>query len=67
MSSELLFAPYAPKSMAPDQSVGAKFDRLLAAFELEKTVRDRKVAIKMHLGGGNGFSTIHPFFVRNQE
>lgn len=64
MASELLFAPYAPKSMAPDQCIGAKFDRLLEAFELKKTVEDRRVVIKMHLGGGNGFSTIHPFFVR---
>ena len=64
MTSELLFAPYAPKSMAPDQCIGAKFDRLLEAFELKKSVENRRVVIKMHLGGGNGFSTIHPFFVR---
>ena len=64
MASELLFAPYAPQSMAPDQCIGAKFDRLLEAFELKKSVENRRVVIKMHLGGGNGFSTIHPFFVR---
>ena len=64
MTSELLFAPYAPESMAPDQCIGAKFDRLLEAFELKKSVENRRVVIKMHLGGGNGFSTIHPFFVR---
>ena len=64
MASELLFTSYAPRTMSPDQSVGAKFDRLLAAFDLPSTVRGRSVVIKMHLGGGNGFSTIHPFFVR---
>ena len=64
MSSELLFASYAPRSMSPDQSIGAKFDRLLAEFDLPGSVKNRSVAVKMHLGGGNGFSTIHPFFVR---
>ena len=64
MTSELLFASYPPRSMSPDQCIGAKFDRLLEKLELKKTVAERKVVIKMHLGGGNGFSTIHPFFVR---
>ena len=64
MASELLFAPFPPKNMSPDQSIGAKFDRLIAAFDLASTVKRRSVVIKMHLGGGNGFSTIHPFFVR---
>ena len=64
MASELLFASYPPRSMSPDQCIGAKFDRLLEKLELKKTVEDRNVVIKMHLGGGNGFSTIHPFFVR---
>ncbi len=62
--SELLFASFAPKTLEPAQSVGNKFQRLLAALELAATVKDRRVAIKMHLGGGGGFSTIHPFFVR---
>ena len=64
MASELLFASWAPENMSPDQSIGAKYDRLLEALDLKSTVSGRSVVIKMHLGGGNGFSTVHPFFVR---
>ncbi len=62
--NELLFAAFAPSRMDPELSIGRKFVRLLKAFDLGKSVRDRRVAIKMHLGGGSGFSTVHPFFVR---
>ncbi len=63
-ASELLFAAFAPKTLEPDQSIGNKFSRLLAGLDLASTVKGRSVAVKMHLGGGGGFSTIHPFFVR---
>ncbi|MDD3153251.1 MAG: DUF362 domain-containing protein [Victivallaceae bacterium] len=63
-SSELLFGSFAPKTLDPAASFGNKFSRILDALDLAATVRDKKVCIKMHLGGGGGFSTIHPFFVR---
>jgi len=64
MSSELLFASFRPETLDPSCSFGIKFQHVLKELDLPGTVRDRKVAIKMHLGGGSGFSTIHPFFVR---
>jgi len=65
MPSELLFADYAPVSLEPKNSIGAKWQRLLDALDLRRTVEGKRVAIKMHLGGGVGFSTIHPFLVRH--
>ena len=62
--SELLFARYAGKNLEPTNSIGAKWSRMLEALDLARTVRDKRTCIKMHLGGGTGFTTIHPFFTR---
>jgi uncharacterized Fe-S center protein len=62
--SELLFARYAPKNLEPVNAIGAKWVRLLDALELPPTVKDRSVCVKMHLGGGTGFTTIHPYLAR---
>ena len=62
--SELLFASFKPEKLDPALSIGNKFSRLLDALELTKLVKGKSVAVKMHVGGGGGFSTIHPFFVR---
>lgn len=64
MATELLFAKFAPKTLEPINSIGNKFIRLLQELNLAGSVSGKNVAIKMHLGGGGGFSTIHPFFVR---
>ena len=64
MSSEILFARFKPVNLEPKNSIGAKWPRLLDALELAPVVGGRRTAIKMHLGGGDGFTTIHPFFVR---
>ena len=62
--SDLLFAPYKPKNLEPKNSIGAKWLRLLDKLALADTVAGKRVAVKMHLGGGTGFTTIHPLFVR---
>ena len=64
MPSELLFARFGPVNLEPKNSIGAKWPRLLDALDLAATVAGRRTAIKMHLGGGTGFTTIHPVFVR---
>ncbi len=40
-----------------------KFKRLLDSYKMEDLVKDRTVAVKMHLGGNIGYTTIHPLFV----
>ncbi len=62
--SELLFADYVPKNLEPVNSIGAKWLRMLSAMPLEPVVAGKRVCVKMHLGGGTGFTTIHPFFTR---
>lgn len=64
MSSEILFARYASENLEPKNTIGAKFQRLLQALDMEKIVGGKRVAVKMHLGGNVGFSTIHPFLTR---
>ncbi|HIC88987.1 MAG TPA: DUF362 domain-containing protein [Anaerolineae bacterium] len=41
-----------------------KLDRILDELHLRDRVRGETVAIKMHLGGNVGYSTVHPVFVR---
>jgi uncharacterized protein len=64
MTSELLFARFKPTNLEPRNSIGAKWARMLDDLDLAAVVSRRRTAIKMHLGGGHGFTTIHPFFVR---
>ena len=65
MSAELLFASYMPATLEPKNSIGAKWTRLLDGRDLHRVVRGKRTAIKVHLGGGSGFTTIHPYFMRS--
>jgi len=42
----------------------AKFMRLLESLPLGEMVEGKSVALKMHLGGSLGYTTIHPLFVK---
>ena len=62
--AELLFARFTSRTLEPKDSIGAKWPRLLDQLDLARAVSGKRTAIKMHLGGGTGFTTIHPYFVR---
>ena len=62
--ADLLFAQYAARNLEPANSIGAKWTRMLDALDLAPAVSGKRTCIKMHLGGGSGFTTIHPFFTR---
>ncbi len=47
-----------------DASLPAKLRRILERFDLERLCGKARVPIKMHLGGGTGYTTVHPVFVR---
>ncbi|MGI6203290.1 MAG: DUF362 domain-containing protein [Eubacteriales bacterium] len=64
MASKVLFAPVAYSRYEESQTLPAKFDRLLEASGLAERVKDKSVAIKMHVGCGTSYSTIPPVFVR---
>jgi uncharacterized Fe-S center protein len=62
--ADVLFATYGTKNLEPHNSIGAKWERLLAALPLAKLAKKGRVAIKVHLGSAYGFSTIHPYLLR---
>jgi uncharacterized Fe-S center protein len=64
MPADILFARWAAATMEQKSSIGAKWDRLLERLDIPSAVRNRRTAIKVHLGGGAGFTTVHPYFVR---
>ncbi len=64
MAAELLFTRYASKTLEPKDTIGAKWSRLLDGLDLAGAVSGKRTAVKMHLGGNVGFTTVHPFFVR---
>jgi len=48
----------------PDVTLPAKFVRLLNSVDFKKIVEGKLVALKMHMGRGLGYTTIHPLFVK---
>ncbi len=64
MPATVHFASVAFNRPDPGDTLPAKFQRVLALYPLDEMVKDRRVAVKMHLGGGLGYSTIPPLFVR---
>lgn len=62
--SQVLFADIAIKKIASEHTLPHKFRKLLKKLKLSKRVKDKNVGIKMHFGGGTGYTTIHPVFIR---
>jgi len=62
--SQILFASSRVRRLVAEDTLPAKFERLLQAAELSGYFAGKSVAIKMHVGSGLGYSTIHPLFVR---
>ena len=58
------FAEARMKKAEASYSLPAKFQRLLKRVRVSRDVKGKNVAVKMHLGGGIGYTTIHPLFVR---
>ncbi|HOV69462.1 MAG TPA: DUF362 domain-containing protein [Clostridia bacterium] len=64
MGPRVLFASVLFDRYDGDATLPAKFQRLLDETGLKDIVCDKWTAIKMHLGRGIGFTTIHPLFVK---
>ncbi|NLO74107.1 MAG: DUF362 domain-containing protein [candidate division WS1 bacterium] len=62
--NRLLFASAHVDRIAAEASLPAKFKRLLDKANLKARFEGQRVAVKMHVGGGIGYYTIHPLFVR---
>ena len=62
--SSVYFASVKMKEFRGDASLPAKFIRMLHKFRLKEMFDGKRVAIKMHLGGHIGYTTIPPLFVK---
>jgi len=63
-TANVLFAPAAIQRLEAQASLPAKFQRMLDLFSLKRICAGGVVAVKMHVGGSLGFTTIPPLFVR---
>jgi len=58
------FADVQVTAMEAEKTLPAKFRRLLKGLDLKQRVAGANVGIKMHFGGGIGYTTIPPVFIR---
>lgn len=64
MASEVLFSSVEYRKYDADETLPAKFGRLIDEMGLKDTVKGKLTAIKMHLGRHIGYTTIPPLFVK---
>lgn len=64
MPTDVFFGSARQRKLHRDETLPAKLDRILDRLALRDRVKGETVAIKMHLGGGIGYTTVHPVFVR---
>ena len=64
MASKVYFSDMAYSMYEPDQTLPRRLERQLKASGLAKKVKNKKVAIKIHVGSNIGYSTIPPVFMR---
>ena len=60
----VFFADMEVKSLSRKVTLPAKFQRMMDELDVAQRFEGKTVAVKMHLGGGLGYTTIHPLFVR---
>jgi uncharacterized Fe-S center protein len=63
-AADVLFASVVFEMAEADQTLPKRFERLLERMAFAPALKDKRVAVKMHLGGGVGYTTVHPIFVR---
>jgi len=64
MKSTVYFATAKQAWLDASETLPCKLDLTIERLKIRERVKDERVAIKMHLGGNVGYSTIHPVFVR---
>jgi len=62
--ADVLFASVAYETAEADKTLPAKYGRLLDRLDFGPVVKGKRVAVKLHLGTGTGYTTIHPLFIR---
>ena len=64
MPAKVTFASARPKELRAQATLPMLLDRMLGRWGFRKRFEGKRVAIKMHLGSGAGYTTIHPLLVR---
>jgi len=64
MKSKVFFTSAKQSYIRAEETLPLKLDAIINTLEIPRRVKNETVAIKMHLGGNVGYSTIHPVFVR---
>lgn len=64
MARKVFFASAHLPRLAAEASLPYKYARMIERANFGKRFANKRVCIKMHLGGGSGIYTLHPFFVR---
>ncbi len=64
MSAPVYFGSARQARLAAEETLPAKLDKILDELHIRDRVKGETVAIKMHIGGNIGYSTVHPVFVR---
>ena len=62
--SDVLFTSVKFDKYEGGHTLPSKFKRLIEKMGMDNVVKGKNVAIKMHVGRGIGFTTIHPMFVK---
>jgi uncharacterized protein len=62
--AKVYFATTEVKDLSRKASLPAKYMRMMDKLNFKKRFKGKTVAVKMHLGGGLGYTTIRPLFVR---
>lgn len=63
-AAEVLFAPAAVTRLEAGATLPARFMRVLGRMPMKRICDGGTVAVKVHVGGGIGYTTIPPLFIR---
>ncbi len=66
MADKVYFASVNMKDISADASLPAKYGRMLDKFPLKDMFDGKRTAVKMHVGGNLGYTTIHPLCGRTR-
>jgi uncharacterized protein len=64
MTSTVYYGSPRQSKLEAKETLPAKLDLILEQLKLRERVKDEWVVLKLHVGNGIGYSTIHPVFVR---
>ncbi len=64
MTAKVYWGSPRQTQLSASETLPAKLDLILEHLKIRDRVKGHRVAIKLHLGGNVGYSTVHPVFVR---